>query len=52
MRCILFGSPGSLHKYSVRKEDSPMKYEAPVAVVVDFENDYVVAAPSIGKMSV
>ncbi len=29
-----------------------MKYEAPVAVVVDFENDYVVAAPSIGKMSV
>ena len=25
-----------------------MKYEAPVAVVVDFENDYVVAAPSIG----
>ena len=23
-----------------------MKYEAPVAVVVDFENDYVVAAPS------
>lgn len=28
-----------------------MKYEAPVAVVVDFENDYVVAAPSIGNMS-
>ena len=25
-----------------------MKYEAPVAVVVDFENDYVVAAGSIG----
>lgn len=31
-----------------------MKYEAPVAVVVDFENDYVVAAaPSTsGSMSV
>ena len=24
-----------------------MKYEAPVAVVVDFENDYVVASGSI-----
>ncbi len=24
------------------------KYEAPKAVVVDFENDYVKAAPSIG----
>ena len=36
-------SPNSLHKYSVRKEDSPMKYEAPKAVVVDFENDYVAA---------
>lgn len=47
-RCILFGLPGSLHIHSIGKEDSPMKYEAPVAVVVDFENDYVVAAPSIG----
>ena len=28
-----------------------MKYEAPVAVVVDFENDYVVAAGSIGNTS-
>lgn len=27
-----------------------MKYEAPVAVVVDFENDYVVAAPSTGRI--
>lgn len=25
------------------------KYEAPKAVVVDFENDYVTAAPSIGR---
>lgn len=24
-------------------------YEAPKAVVVDFDNDYVAAAPSIGK---
>ena len=24
-----------------------MKYEAPVAVVVDFENDYVVAAATV-----
>lgn len=26
-----------------------MKYEAPVAVVVDFENDYVVAATGPSK---
>ena len=42
--CTLFGLPDSLHKYSIRKEASPMKYEAPKAVVVDFENDYVAAA--------
>ncbi len=42
-RCILFGLPGSLHIHSIGKEDSPMKYEAPKAVVVDFENDYVAA---------
>ena len=47
-RCILFGLPGSLHIHSIGKEDSPLKYEAPKAVVVDFENDYVAAAPSIG----
>lgn len=28
------------------------KYEAPKAVVVNFENDYVVAAASIGQNSI
>ena len=27
-----------------------MKYEAPVAVVVDFENDYVVAADPVHSL--
>lgn len=27
-------------------------YEAPMAVVLNFENDYVMGAPSIGNMTI